>query len=402
MRANLESSSRRMGMVVASSIVATLVITATAASAEPAKKDIVDTAVEAGSFKTLAAALGAADLVGALKGDGPFTVLAPTDEAFSKLPAGTVETLLKPENKQQLIDILTYHVVPGNVPAKQIIKLSGATSLNGQRIDIQFADARVKVDSASVVQTDIQCSNGVIHVIDQVILPAADNIPATAEKAGSFSTLLAAAKAAGLVEALTGEGPLTVFAPTDEAFAKLPDGTVGSLLKPENKAKLAAILKYHVVPGRIYSSDAISAGKAKTLEGGSVRIAIVDEVAKVNDSKLLKTDIDCSNGVIHVIDAVLLPQENKQSAAHPRRMIELAIERGVPMYNSGHVDQCASVYMTTVRDLLSKNGHTLTSNTRHALQTALTSAQHTRSSDTQAWTLRHALDQAYNSMAFNQ
>ncbi len=213
-----------MGMVVALTLVATLVIAATVVSAEPAKKDIVDTAVEAGSFKTLAAALGAADLIGALKGDGPFTVLAPTDEAFSNLPAGTVETLLKPENKQQLIDILTYHVVPGNVSARQILELSGATTLNGQRVDIQFADARVKVDSASVVQTDIQCSNGVIHVIDQVILPAADNIPATAQKAGSFTTLLAAAKAAGLVEALSGKGPLTVFAPTDEAFSKVASG----------------------------------------------------------------------------------------------------------------------------------------------------------------------------------
>ncbi|WP_442508547.1 fasciclin domain-containing protein [Novipirellula sp. SH528] len=399
MKTKLETRSRRMGMVVVLSLVATLVIAATAVSAEPVKKDIVDTAVEAGAFQTLAAALEAADLVGALKGDGPFTVLAPSDEAFSKLPSGTVETLLKPENKQQLIDILTYHVVSGNIPAKQIVKLSGATTLNGQRVDIQFADARVKVDSANVVKTDIQCSNGVIHVIDQVILPAADNIPATAEKAGSFKTLLAAAKAAGLVDALSADGPLTVFAPTDEAFAKLPEGTISSLLKPENMEKLASILKYHVVSGRVYSDGALSAGEAKTLEGALLRIAVIDGVAKVNDANLLKTDIDSSNGVIHVIDTVLLPQQNKQSAIHPRRMIESAIERGAPMYNSGHVGQCASVYMTTVSDLLANNGDTMSSSTRHTLQTALMSAQHSSCSDTQAWTLRHALDHAYNSMA---
>src|SRR5690606_14652665 len=119
------------------------------------KKDIVETAVEAGSFKTLAAALGAADLVGALQGEGPFTVLAPTDAAFSKLPAGTVETLLKPENKDQLIAILKYHVISGEVPASQVVKLKGAKTLNGQRVDITAADGQVKVDGATVEATDI-------------------------------------------------------------------------------------------------------------------------------------------------------------------------------------------------------------------------------------------------------
>ena len=172
-------------------------------------KDIVDTAVSAGSFKTLATALQAADLVDALKGKGPFTVLAPTDEAFAKLPKGTVETLLRPENKQKLVDILTYHVVAGKVPAKQVVKLTGAKSLNGQQIDIAAKGGKVTVDKASVVKTDIECDNGIIHVINQVILPASDNIPTTAEKAGSFKTLLTAAKAAGHVEALSGKGPLT-------------------------------------------------------------------------------------------------------------------------------------------------------------------------------------------------
>ena len=117
--------------------------------------DIVDTAVAAGSFKTLAAALGAADLAGALKGDGPFTVFAPTDEAFSKLPAGTVETLLKPENKKKLAGILTYHVVSGKVPASAVVKVSGATTLNGQRVDVVVKDGEVSIDNAKVVTTDI-------------------------------------------------------------------------------------------------------------------------------------------------------------------------------------------------------------------------------------------------------
>ena len=141
--------------------------------AAAAEKDIVDTAVEAGSFKTLAAALKAADLIETLKGKGPFTVFAPTDEAFAKLPEGTVETLLKPENKAKLAAILTYHVVAGKVEAKDAVKLKSAKTVNGASFMIKVSDAGVMVDKAKVVKTDIQCTNGVIHVIDAVILPAA-------------------------------------------------------------------------------------------------------------------------------------------------------------------------------------------------------------------------------------
>jgi uncharacterized surface protein with fasciclin (FAS1) repeats len=137
----------------------------------PAPKDIVDTAVAAGSFKTLAAALKAAGLVDTLKGSGPFTVFAPTDEAFAKLPAGTVESLLKPENKEKLVKILTYHVVPGKVTAAEVTKLKEAKTVQGDSLTVKVTDGRVFVDSAQVVKTDIAASNGVIHVIDSVVLP---------------------------------------------------------------------------------------------------------------------------------------------------------------------------------------------------------------------------------------
>ncbi len=367
-----------------------------------AEKDIVDTAVAAGSFKTLAAALEAADLIGALKGAGPFTVFAPTDEAFAKLPAGTVETLLKPENRDQLVGILTYHVVPGKVAAADVVKLSGATTLNGQRVDIAVNGGKVTVDDANVTATNIYCTNGVIHVIDSVILPASDNIPAVAEQAGAFGTLLAAAKAAGLVEALSGEGPLTVFAPTDDAFAKLPAGTIESLLKPENKDQLTAILTYHVVSGRIYSDAAVAAGTAKTLQGEAVKIAVADGVARVNNAKLVKTDIDASNGVIHVIDSVLLPPKDAQAAANPRHMIEAAIAEGAPLYNAGHIDACASKYMTTVEELLAMENHGMNLAAVSRLQSALHTAQLTNCSDTRAWTLRRALDTAHTQLVMSR
>jgi uncharacterized surface protein with fasciclin (FAS1) repeats len=135
------------------------------------KKDIVDTAVAAGDFKTLAAALKAAGLVDTLKSAGPFTVFAPTDEAFAKLPAGTVDDLLKPENHDKLVAILTYHVVPGKVMAKDVVKLHEAKTVNGKEVKIMTEGGKVMVDNANVVKTNIDCSNGVIHVIDSVILP---------------------------------------------------------------------------------------------------------------------------------------------------------------------------------------------------------------------------------------
>ena len=155
--------------------IATMLVTATlfagGAKNYPAKQDIVDTAVAAGSFKTLAAALQAADLIDTLKGKGPFTVFAPTDAAFAKLPAGTVETLLKPENKAKLRAILTYHVVAGSVSSSEVVKLKSAKTVNGQSVAIKVANGGVSIDGANVVKADIGASNGVIHVIDTVILP---------------------------------------------------------------------------------------------------------------------------------------------------------------------------------------------------------------------------------------
>ncbi len=154
-------------------LIGCLAATLVTQQAYAAKKgnDIVDTAVAADGFDTLVAAVKAAGLVDTLKSKGPFTVFAPTDAAFEKLPAGTVESLLKPENKDKLIAVLTYHVVPGEVKAAQVVKLSKATTVQGSDVKIKVKKGGVKVDNANVVKTDIQCSNGVIHVIDTVILP---------------------------------------------------------------------------------------------------------------------------------------------------------------------------------------------------------------------------------------
>jgi len=269
--------------------------------------DIIDTAVAAGSFKTLAAALTAAGLIETLKGEGPFTVFAPTDEAFAKLPKGTVESLLKPENKSELIAVLTYHVVPGKVMADKVTGLKFAETVNGQRVDIAVKDGTVMIDGATVIKADVAASNGVIHVIDRVILPSSQNVVEVARENG-FSTLAAAIEAAGLTETLSGKGPFTVFAPTDAAFAKLPKGTLERLLMPENKAELAKILTYHVVPGRVFSDKAMTLTSAKSVQGGSLVLKVVGGKLMIDNAAVTAADIEASNGVIHVIDSVVLPK----------------------------------------------------------------------------------------------
>lgn len=278
----------------------------TVAYSEPTK-NIVETAVGAGSFTTLVAAVQAAGLAETLT-SGSFTVFAPTDEAFAALPEGTVESLLKPENLPTLRAILLYHVVAGDVRAADAAALDSAETLNGQRIDISADGGSVRIDDAGVIMADVLATNGVIHVIDRVLMPSTNDIIATAVEAGSFSTLAAAINAAGLAEALKGEGPFTVFAPTDEAFAALPKGTVESLLKKENLATLQQILKLHVVSGRVFSGTAVEMGQAESLLGKILTVTVENGQAMVNGARIVSTDIDASNGVIHVIDGVLMPE----------------------------------------------------------------------------------------------
>jgi transforming growth factor-beta-induced protein len=362
--------------------------------------DIIDTAVAAGKFNTLAAALKTADLITPLKGKGPFTVFAPTDSAFAKLPPGTLEELLKPENKDQLSNILKHHVVDEKV----FLKGLRLKTLNSDELIINDL-GKLTVNGSMIIVKNIPASNGVIHVIDTVLIPGKDEGKRTAmkivstaielgvplyncknEKAcaaiyksalddlmefpmnvvnsnskkkitdvfastskmhdesqkawafrrvldeisldlederllmqvkdvvdtavamGGFDTLVAAIKAADLVETLKGDGPFTVFAPTDQAFAKLPSGTFEDLLKPKNKQKLSSILTYHVVPGKVMSSEVVNLSHAKTVNGQSLMIKTSHGTAMVDNAKVIKTDIDCSNAVIHVIDTVLLPK----------------------------------------------------------------------------------------------
>jgi uncharacterized surface protein with fasciclin (FAS1) repeats len=268
-------------------------------------KSIVDIAVEDGRFTTLVAALQAADLAETLAGEGPFTVFAPTDEAFAALPEGTVEALL--EDIPQLTDILLYHVVAGRVMASDVVELNQARSLEGQFLSIATEDGTVRIDDSEVLIADIEGSNGVIHVIDSVLLPESRSIVDLAFEDGRFTTLVAALQAAGLAETLDGDGAFTVFAPTDDAFAALPAGTVAALLA--DIPQLTDILLYHVVDGRVMAADVLGMEMADTLQGQALDFLFDGSTVQIGDgdATIIITDIQGSNGVIHVIDAVLIP-----------------------------------------------------------------------------------------------
>jgi transforming growth factor-beta-induced protein len=292
----------------------------TAVPPTAAPKTIVDIAVGDGRFKTLVAAVTAAGLADTLKGAGPFTVFAPTDEAFAKLPAGTVDALLK--DLPKLKDILTYHVVAGKVMAADVVKLTSAKTVQGAEVKIKVDGNKVMINDANVIITDIQAANGVIHVIDKVILPpeAPKTIADVAAADGRFKTLLTAVTAAGLADTLKSAGPFTVFAPTDEAFAKLPAGTVDGLLK--DLPKLKDILTYHVVPGKVMAADVVKLTKAKTVQGAEIAIKVEGNKVMINDATVIITDIPASNGVIHVIDRVILPP------AAPKTIADVAAADG--------------------------------------------------------------------------
>ena len=278
--------------------------TAGAGPMAPAK-DIVDTAVAAGSFNTLVTAVKAAGLVETLKGAGPFTVFAPTDAAFAKVPAEALKALLA--DKAALTAVLTYHVVAGKVPAAEAQKLSWAPTVQGTDLRVTKDDKGLMVDGARIVTADIMASNGIIHVIDTVVMPRKDLVD-TAVGAGSFKTLVAAVQAAGLVETLKSKGPFTVFAPTDDAFGMLPEGAVAGLLK--DVPQLKAVLTYHVLASRVLSSD-LPEGTHQVVTVNGKKLTVVkgkDGSVTVDGAKVLKADVLAGNGVIHVLEKVVLPQ----------------------------------------------------------------------------------------------
>jgi len=266
---------------------------------------IVTVAQQAGSFSTLLSALDAAGLTAALEAEGPFTVFAPTDEAFAAIDGEVLGDLVA--DTELLAAVLTYHVVPGRFTSSDVTGLDSAPTLNGKSVSLSVSNGTVFVDDARVTAADVEADNGIIHVIDRVILPEPiQDIVQVARGAEVFNTLLTAIEAAGLTGALKGNGPFTVFAPTDDAFAAIDTEVLGDLVA--DTELLTAVLTYHVVPGLFLAEDVLDLDSAPTLNGKDVSISVMDGQVMVDGASVITTDILATNGVVHVIDRVILPE----------------------------------------------------------------------------------------------
>merc|ERR1719375_2075359 len=296
-------------------------------SVQPEQQNIVQLAEHTPDLSTLVSAVVAADLADTLSSAGKFTVFAPTNEAFKALPAGTLASLMKPANKAKLADILKYHVLPEQVLSTQLKASQTVATVEGKTVLVEKCNYRgVRVGpSASalktVVKADNLASNGVVHIIDGVLLPPTpapqpqgQNIVQLAEHTADLSILVSALVAGDLADTLSSAGKFTVFAPTNEAFKALPAGTLDTLMKPENKAKLIDILKYHVLPEEVLSSQLKPFQAVKTVEGKLLHVQEWGGKVRVGPSLLskdlknvIKADNVASNGVVHIINGVLLP-----------------------------------------------------------------------------------------------
>merc|ERR1712166_262317 len=299
------------------------VIDAVLLQPEQPKLNIVELAESVGDLSTLVGAVVAGELVDTLPSAGPFTVFAPTNEAFGALSTGTLDSLMKPENKANLVDVLTYHVLPEEVKSTQLAAFQSVTTVEGKNVKVYKDSKGVRVspdgkDFKTVTAADNLASNGVVHIIDGVLLPSlvpkGPNIVELAESVKDLSTLVAAVVAGDLVDTLISPGPFTVFAPTNEGFAALPAGTVDSLMKPENKATLVDILTYHVLPSQVLSTDLGLFQAVTTVEGKPLHVQKWGGVVQVGPSlasadlkKVTAADNMATNGVVHIIDGVLLP-----------------------------------------------------------------------------------------------
>ncbi len=269
------------------------------------EKTVPQNLIDAGSFTTLVAAVQAAGLLDTLVGPGPYTLFAPTDEAFAKLPDGTVAGLLN--DIPTLSNILLYYVVMGREVMAADVSTNPVVMANGTVASLSIEDG-VKIDNANIVEVDWMGTNGIIHVIDEVILPGdtpggqtmVENLVAQ----GNFTTLVAAVTAAGLVDTLNSAGPFTLFAPTDAAFAKLPAGTVEGLLN--DVPTLSDILLYYVISGSKVESSAVAESDVVMANGDSATLATEGGVM-IDAANVTGVDWQSSNGVIHIIDSVILP-----------------------------------------------------------------------------------------------
>jgi uncharacterized surface protein with fasciclin (FAS1) repeats len=367
-----------------------------------ATADDLATVARGAGLTTLLALVEAAGLQ--LPAEGRFTVFAPTNAAFEAIPAEKVKFLTSEEGLPTLRAILKHHILPTATDSGSLLQRRGATALSGQNLPVD-SDA-LTIAGATLLKADVPFSRGIVHVIDRVMIPETRSIAEIASAEPRLSTLVKAVTAAGLAEQLGGEngGPWTVLAPTNEAFEALGEETINALIA--DPAKLATVLAAHVIPSRVRRSEMIAQGSARTLMGrDAVKFALVDGKVTAGGSGILVADIEASNGIVHIIDRVIIPGAESSAdtasagpAASPqsvRGLIELAIERGAPLFNDGNEAACAAIYEVTISALVDLSPATLGTGGLERLRMTLAEAETERDATKRAWLYRRALDRVY-------
>ncbi|WP_230742399.1 fasciclin domain-containing protein [Methanooceanicella nereidis] len=277
-----------------------------------ADRSIYNTLLNKGEFSTMLKAVNTAGMESTLSDPGPFTVFAPDNVAFDKLSIGTVKALT--DDKEMMTDVLKYHVVPGKYTAEDLKKMKEVKTIDGRSLKIKTIDGDIMVDGARVIGSPIDSKNGIIFKVDKVLIPqqtaaSQKTIFETLSAANDLTTLSSAVKAADMGDLFNSTGPYTLFAPDDSAFDKLPFGTVRAWLG--DKVRLGNVLRYHVVPGKYSAEDLKDMKQIKTKDGKTLPVRVKGEEIMVGDAKVTGPDLECSNGIIHKVDTVLIPEDEK-------------------------------------------------------------------------------------------
>jgi len=275
---------------------------------------IVET-VGSGEYNTSAQTFAAAGMVDMLAGDGPFTVFVVRDDAAGSMP---FEQFAQGGTAFELDGLASYHVIEGRFAVSDLMGEPTMETVGGQRLAFSHWNGEVEISgcgnadfgvaSARIVQGDVHCSNGVVHVIDQVLFPSFDSLATQVEETGSFNTLVGAAQAAGVFDMLESDGPFTIFAPTDKAFAAFDPSAVSYFMAPENRAELVRLLQHHVISGRYYG-DTMHHQPLQTLGGDTIEVKWQSGAAYIGNAEVIASDFQATNGVLHVVDAVLMPND---------------------------------------------------------------------------------------------
>lgn len=263
---------------------------------------------EASSFYTL---LHASSERAKLSEKGPFTLFVPSQTAMKALESSKRESLLRPENRQELAEFVEFHAVDGQFNADELRRLSTITTRLGQRLKINASDKQLRVGDKAVVVESIVCSNGVIHIVDTMEVPVAQNLIQILEADGRCKKFVAAIEKSGYAVLFRGGWPVTIFAPTDEAIDALPPGEWEKLLKPTSSDAMPEFLRQHVAMGRVYSDQALTAATVTAASGGAHSFAKRDGKLLIGNAILVSADIDAKNGVVHVVDGILVASANQ-------------------------------------------------------------------------------------------